>query len=207
MEKEENRKVIAKIPVQDTRLFHARYDNHENLNNLLKTEIDNERKKDPKGMPVTNPGCWRSGFKYKCEQELMKPISMILASWTDHFMPNVPMDAKINYWTNVNKPGTTNIFHSHYRADADLSGVYYVQGYKTGVIRFATHEQMYKMIPEHMPHASMIGHDPRDGDTLCFASYLLHDVSLNTSDRNRVTIAFNAKIVVQNVVPFPKEKK
>ena len=66
---------------------------------------------------------------------------------------------------------------------------------------------MYKMIPEHMPHASMIGHDPRDGDTLCFPSYLLHDVSLNTSDRNRVTIAFNAKIVVQNVVPFPKEKK
>ena len=204
MEKEENRKVISKIPVQDTRLFYTRYDNHENLNNLLKTEIENERKKDPKGMPVTNPGCWRSGFKYKCEQELMKPISMILASWTDHFMPNVPMDAKINYWTNVNKPGTTNIFHSHYRSDADISGVYYVKGYGTGVIRFATHEQIYKMIPAHMPHANMIGHNPTDGDILCFPSYVLHDVVPNPSKGQRISIAFNAKFAIKekdNVVP------
>ena len=38
------------------------------------------------------------------------------------------MDANITYWTNINEPGSCNLFHNHYRADADVSGVYYVQG-------------------------------------------------------------------------------
>ena len=119
--------IIAKIPIQDTRLFYKKWDNFENLNNLLKTEIEAERKKDPKGLPATNAGCWRSMMKYKCETELMKPIGMILSAYMDHYFPQRPMDAAINYWTNVNKVGSNNIFHSHYRSDADLSGVYYVQ--------------------------------------------------------------------------------
>ena len=69
--------IIAKIPIQDTRLFYKKWDNFENLNNLLKTEIEAEREKDPKGLPATNAGCWRSMMKYKCETELMKPIGMI----------------------------------------------------------------------------------------------------------------------------------
>jgi uncharacterized protein (TIGR02466 family) len=140
----------------------------------------------------------------------MKPIGMILAAWTDHYMPNEPMDAKITYWTNVNEPGGANIFHSHYRSDADISGVYYVQGYKTGIIRFATHEQMFKMIPDHMPFSSMIAHDPSDGYVLCFPSYLLHDVVPNPSNRQRISIAFNASLKLKektNVVEFPREDK
>ena len=56
--------VIAKIPVQDTRLFYKRWENHENLNNLLLNEIMTMREKDPKGMPETNEGCWRTLEKY-----------------------------------------------------------------------------------------------------------------------------------------------
>ena len=200
--------VIAKIPIQDTRLFYKNYDNYSNLNNLLMTEIEKEKKKDPKGMEVTNPGCWRSLFKYKCEKELMKPISIILAAWTDHYLPNKMADAKITYWTNVNEPGGSNIFHTHYRADADLAGVYYVKGYGTGVIRFATHEQMYKMIPPHMPHSNMIGHNPTDGDILCFPSYVLHDVVPNPSKGQRISVAFNVQLIVKekdNVVPMTKK--
>ena len=46
--------VIAKIPVQDTRLFYKRWENYENLNNLLLNEISSLREKDPKGMIATN---------------------------------------------------------------------------------------------------------------------------------------------------------
>jgi len=191
----ETKDVIARIPVQDTRLFYKRWENYENLNNLLLNEIMSLREKDPKGMIATNEGCWRSAEKYKCEQELFKPISMILASWTDHYFPNIPLDADITYWTNVNEPGSSNLFHTHYMANADLSGVYYVQGAGTGIIRFSTHEQLYRMIPPHMPHANMIGHDPYDGDILLFPSYLLHDVTPNPhKSRQRISIAFNATI-------------
>jgi len=202
--------VISKIPIQDVRLFYRRWDNTENLNNLLMTEIKEQKEKDPQGMDASNPGCWRSMFKYKCEKELMKPIGMILSAWTDHYMPKKIIDANITYWTNVNNTGGANIFHTHYRADADLSGVYYVQGTSTGLIRFATHEQIYKMIPEHMPHSNMIGHLPNDGDVLCFPSYLLHDVVCNPSPRQRITIAFNATFKVKerdNVVKMPEKEK
>ena len=205
MSKEKNGTVVAKVPLQDTRLYFKRYDNYENLNNLLITEIEEARDKDPEGMQATNAGCWRSNFKYKCEKELFMPITELLSVYTGDFFPKTKLDAQVVYWTNVNEPGSANIFHSHYRADADISGVYYVQGSKTGVIRFSTHEQMNKMIAPHMPHASMIGHDPSDGDTLLFPSYLLHDVMLNTSNRQRISIAFNAKIILKvedNVIPM-----
>ena len=82
MAQEKNGKVvIAKIPIQDTRLFYKNYDNYSNLNNLLMTEIEKEKKKDPKGIEASNPGCWRSLFKYQCEKELMKPIGVILSAW------------------------------------------------------------------------------------------------------------------------------
>jgi hypothetical protein len=65
----------------------------------------------------------------------------------DHYFPKEKMDAQLTYWTNVNEAWfCNNMFHSHYRANCDVSGVYYVQGGRTGIIRFATNEQMNKMI-------------------------------------------------------------
>ncbi len=200
--------VVSKVPIQDTRLFTKNYGNSQNLNKLLMNEITKLREKDSKGLPSGNQGCWRSLHKYKCEVELFKPMSMILASWTDHYFPNIPLAADITYWTNVNEPGSSNLFHTHYMANADLSGVYYVQGGGTGVIRFATHEQLYRMIPPHMPHANMIGHDPYDGDILLFPSYLLHDVTPNPHPtRQRISIAFNAKIKTKKRPPGEKPPK
>ena len=173
--------VVSKVPIQDTRLFTKNYGNSQNLNKLLMNEITQIREKDPKGLPSSNQGCWRSTYiNTSVKWNYSKPITMILASWTDHYFPNIPLDASITYWTNVNEPGSSNIFHTHYMTHADLSGVYYVQGAGTGIITiFGTHEQLYRMIPPHMPHANMIGHDPYDGDILLFPSYLLHDVTPN----------------------------
>ena len=57
---------LAKIPLQETRIFYERYANYKNLNNLLLTEIETARKEDKVGMPAGNAGCWRSMYKYKC---------------------------------------------------------------------------------------------------------------------------------------------
>ena len=210
-ENEEKTKLtVSKLPIQDTRVFYENYTNYENLNNLIMGEIEGIKKKDPIGLPGGNVGCWRSIEKYKCEAELYKAIGLMLSSWADHYFPNKPMDAQITYWTNINEPGSANLFHSHYRADADVSGVYYVQGKDTGVIRFATHEQMNKMIRPGQPYANMIGHAPREGDLLMFPSYLLHDVEVNRSNRQRISIAFNATFtakVKDNVINLPNNTK
>jgi len=201
---------LAKIPLQETRIFYERYANYENLNNLLLTEIETARKEDKVGMPAGNAGCWRSMYKYKCETELFKAFGLLLSGWMDHYFPKEKMDAQITYWTNVNEPGSVNMFHSHYRANCDVAGVYYVRGGRTGVIRFATHEQMNKMIRPGQPYANMIGHDPQDGDCLIWPSYLLHDVDVNRSDRQRISIAFNAVIErseKDNVIEMPDATK
>ena len=207
---EETKLTLAKIPIQDTRLFYENYSNYANLNSLIMGEIEELQKQDPQGMPGGNIGCWRSAAKYKCETELFKAFSLMLSGWCDHYFPTQPMNASIVYWTNINEPGSSNMFHSHYRADADVSGVYYVQGKDTGVIRFATHEQMNKMIRPGQPYANMIGHEPREGDLLMFPSYLLHDVEVNRSKKQRISIAFNATFTPQvkdNVIPMPNRIK
>ena len=71
---------VAKIPIQETRLFYENYSNYANLNNLIMGEIDEMRKNDPKGLPGGNAGCYRSMTRYKCETELYKPISLMLSA-------------------------------------------------------------------------------------------------------------------------------
>ena len=190
---------ISKISIQDICLFHKRWENYKNLNKLLLNEIISFREKDPKGIIGGNIGCWRSAEKYKCEGELFKPVRMILSAWTNHFMPNVAVDVVIAYWTNVNEPGSENMPHTHYRENADLSVVYYVQGSGTGTIRFSTHEQLYGMIASGVPHSKRIGHNPHDGDMILFPSYLQHDVVRNPHPtKQRISIAFNVKIGIKN---------
>ena len=185
------------ITLQDTKLFIKNYAEHAALNEKLKKEILDVKSKEPEGLPGDNSNCWRSIHKYECEQELLKPINLILEEYKKDYLKR-PASAKIIYWTNINEFGGGNLFHTHYRADCDLSGVYYVQGKDTGSIKFATHEQMYFMIPPHMPYAQMIAHEPNDGDILLFPSYLLHEVTINTSAKKRITIGFNIKLDLQD---------
>jgi uncharacterized protein (TIGR02466 family) len=186
------------LTLQETKIFIKNFADHQPLNKKLKKEILEARKSNLLAMPHSNENCWRSVYKYKCEEELLKPINLILAEYINHYFNRNDMNCKILYWTNVNGFGGGNLFHTHYKADCDLSGVYYVQGEGTGTIKFATHEQMYFMIPPYMPHAKMIAHDPKDGDILLFPSYLLHEVSVNTSAKNRITVGFNIKLDLQD---------
>ena len=47
----------------------------------------------------------------------------------------------------------------------------------------------------------MIEHEPKDGDIILFPSYLLHEVTVNTSGQKRITVGFNVKFDLQ---PTPK---
>ena len=182
------------ITLQDTKIFIKNFAEHSALNKNIKKEIYAARKNDLTGMPGSNDNCWRSTHKYKCEEELLKPVNLVLSEYLNHYFNKTDIPAQIIYWTNINNFGGGNLFHTHYLAGADLAGVYYVQAEGTGNIKFATHEQMYFMIPPHMPNAKMIAHEPKDGDILLFPSYLLHEVAVNTSAKKRITVGFNIKL-------------
>lgn len=157
-------------------------------------EINKHYIDDPKGLQGTNPHCWRGRRQYKCEKEILQPINDIVSGWISHYFPGDHFNADVTYWTNVNKPGSINMIHNHVMASCHLSGVYYVQGINTGAIRFYTHEQLYNLVPDGMPYSNKIGHAPSDGDVLLFPSYLQHDVDVNLSKDNRITLGFNVNL-------------
>ena len=207
MAKKKNREItVAKIPLQETRLFHYHYPEWENLKEKLIPEINAHYAEDPNGLRGSNRLCWRGIKEYKHQKDLLKPLSSVVSGWLMHYFPEDRFSANINYWTNVNQPGSVNMIHNHVMASCLLSGVYYVQGVNTGPIRFYTHEQLYNLIPDGMPYANKIGHAPSDGDVLLFPSYLQHDVEVNLSKKNRITIGFNVILKKQksNVLPFKK---
>jgi uncharacterized protein (TIGR02466 family) len=195
MAQEKNRKItVSKIPLQETRLFYWRYPQWEKLNKKLLPEILKHQEESPEPLQGTNTLCWRGRKEYKCQSDLFKPISDVIACWLENYFPNKLFDVNINYWTNINKPGSSNMIHNHVMASCHLSGIYYVQAQNTGAIRFYTHEQMYNLIPDGMPYQRKIGHAPSDGDVLLWPSYLHHDVEPNLSAQNRINIAFNATV-------------
>lgn len=189
---------IAKIPLQETRLFQYRYPQWKKLNEKLMPEIKRHQMADPKGLRGGNARCWRGIKEYKNQKDLLKPINVVVSGWLSHYFPGDYFSAHVNYWTNVNKPGSLNMIHNHVMASCHLSGVYYIQGENTGAIRFYTHEQLYNLIPDGMPYQHKIGHAPSDGDILLFPSYLQHDVDINLSPKDRITIGFNVTLTKKN---------
>lgn len=98
-------------------------------------------------------------------------------------------------WGNVSQPGA--IHHRHSHPNNFLSGVYYLQadeGANTitfhdpnpckGLIRPPMHE-----LSHETSETVKLAINP--GDLLFFPNWLVHSVEQNTSDRERISIAFN----------------
>jgi uncharacterized protein (TIGR02466 family) len=212
MEKKKQKEItVSKIPLQETRLFYWRYPQWKKLKDKLLPEIFEHQADNPNTLIGSNDLCWRGRKEYECQQDLFEPIGMIVTCWLENYFPNKLFDINIEYWTNINKPGSTNMIHNHVMASCHLSGVYYIQAENTGAIRFYTHEQLYNLIPDGMPYQGKIGHDPHDGDLLIWPSYLHHDVGVNLSTQERINIAFNATVKekknVVNLQEYKDERK
>ena len=155
----------------------------------------NLKKKDPVGTKLSNHGGWQStSFPVTTKEDVLQ--SLLINCLSKFPSVSESVNITISAWVNINKTGDYNVRHTH--PDCDLSGVYYIQGEGTGSIKFATHEQMYFMVSPNMPHSKMIAHEPKDGDILLFPSYLLHEVTVNTSSKNRITVGFNIKLDLQD---------
>ena len=217
MEKKKQKEItVSKIPLQETRLFYWRYPQWKKLKDKLLPEILDHQVENPDSLPGSNDLCWRGRKEYECQKDLLKPIGMLVACWLENYFPNKLFDVNVEYWTNVNSPGSTNMIHNHVMAswgtksyvfDCHLSGVYYVQSANTGAIRFYTHEQLYNLIPDGMPYSGKIGHSPSDGDILVWPSHLHHDMEVNLSSQERINVAFNVNVKEKENVVNLKEYK
>jgi hypothetical protein len=156
-----------------------------------------------------NEGCWmgqphfHKGFNRETEQLLIDKFRMAC----NEYYLSMPQPANISRgqftkvdksvwevwaWANVNEPGSENREHVH--AGYFMSGVAYFQVKGTGRLEFMPYNYVYKITHTEWPYYGVSYYEPDDGDIIMFPSFLLHRVERNQSDRQRITMAFNATL-------------
>jgi uncharacterized protein (TIGR02466 family) len=172
--------------------------------NLIKYIYDN-REKYPKGIVRSNNGGWHSDI-YLNKEESFKPYSDFILS---HIMEscNLFFNREINAnllscWANINGKGSSNDMHLH--PGADMSGCIWIKtkdnsgdlifknpfdyDFYSWQVNFNTDQKSQSYF------SSSYYFNPVEGGMLLFPSSLMHKVSENKSNEDRISIAFNLKI-------------
>ena len=151
-------------------------------------------------MSNTNEGCWRSSLDYLSMEWLYNSIKDMLSITLNAYMNSdpsyksriSPKGYRIEHWTNINDPGSSNRVHSH--AEFDFVALYYIQGEGTGELTFHNPANLLTNCSMNAPFTSRMSYEPKDGDLLIWPAWMPHEVEVNKSDKKRVSIAFNIKI-------------
>jgi uncharacterized protein (TIGR02466 family) len=104
-----------------------------------------------------------------------------------------------NSWINITEKGIFHDYHVH--PQYTISGVYYFRvNADQGGIQFRNPNIMLEncYFPEGPRSPQSIEIIPQDGDIILFPAWLAHSTVKNTSDEDRVSIAFNLDLVTQN---------
>ena len=109
-----------------------------------------------------------------------------------------------NMWYNINPPGTSNDRHTH--PGCDLAGIFYVKvpDGDVGELEFenpSNYPQFNllmsmddKLKEEHrMSHS--LWFKPKEGALVIFPSHILHRVMTNNTNEDRISIAWNMRII------------
>ena len=182
----------------------------------LDTDIDNApiaqlcnnlRAEDLEGRQIRNNGGWQSkDFKLQEHEEFTNFVDtvtdMSLSCLKDYgFVDGAYKLEMLNGWFNVNQKGNSNQIHTH--SGSFISGTYYVQAeqdqselifYKNFtedfIISSAGQIENYTGIS-----GATCRYPPRTGRLILFPSYVPHGVMPSTSDNERISLAFNMRMV------------
>jgi uncharacterized protein (TIGR02466 family) len=99
----------------------------------------------------------------------------------------------VNFWCNINKNKDFNLPHFH--ANVIFSGVYYAQVPEgSGALVFQRPDkQQYFFVPKQYSEYTFEKRTvtPKDGSAVFFPAYLDHYVEPNTTNEERISVAFN----------------
>lgn len=146
----------------------------------------------------TNDKCWRSYERLDnidwLVDELKDMASEVIGFYLQNDEGYAPMmegyeGFNYDYWINVNDPGSINENHNHRRFA--LAACYQVQALGTGSTEFWNESNLLNECSAQAPFTTRKQYEPADGDLMMWPAWVPHNVNLNTSDRQRINIAFN----------------
>lgn len=165
------------------------------------------REKDPVGRKLSNEGGWQSmDFRPGVHPEMKELEEKIMIQAhqcvRDHgYREDVCHVVIENFWFNINAKHSSNMVHIH--DNSFLSGCFYVTATPDqGSITFYKNYALDYIVASQAPierytsiSASAITYEPRTGKLLMFPGYLPHGVGHNPTDADRISVAFNVKLI------------
>jgi len=165
-------------------------------------ELYEVRELYPDPMNNSNPGCWRKAnpcrdINWIMEDHLLPLINKAVTFYQnedDYFGSRIQKDnINVEYWANINEPHSRNAIHDH--KVAHFSACYYLQATDTGNINFVNPANMLAECNTGSPFVRDFRFKPRDGDLYLWPSWVPHEVETNFSQKDRVNLAFDFKVV------------
>lgn len=177
--------------------------NPQEMNKELEKNILKWQQEDPKGLEKTNYVGWHSQVDMQNKPEYQQLISHLFHMAQEIFNKEQlePTVALGNMWANINPPGAYNKRHNH--ANALFSGVYYV---KVPDNNQATSGQLELYEPRPGPliihprqnqkdlpnlYWKKVSYNPVEGRMIFFPSWLEHEVHVNNTKEQRISVSFN----------------
>ena len=163
------------------------------------------KKKDPKGVSLSNRGGWQSeGFEIINEDDVLQ---LFLINCLSNFPPIKESVQLRGYaWININKPGDYNIKHVH--PTNNLSGVLWIKApQNSGDIVFDSPNNFESFLEnksynDDFKKSNFIDDSyhcyPTEGRIIVFPSHLEHHVQENKSNEDRISVSFNIRLSNEN---------
>lgn len=176
----------------------------DNINNDVFQNICVEYSQANEGRFISNKGGWQSTDLVGNKQ--FAPLAEIITEVVSLLKEPYKIKESANFyisemWLNINKPTNYNILHHH--GDSFLSGVYYVSVPPDAGKLWFRHPSVAKTVinwneyfdglNEHNSNSWYV--EPKAGDLIIFPSWLEHEVDQNNSNEERISIAFNLKLM------------
>ena len=163
-------------------------------------EILSIKDKNSEGILKSNIDCWRYNNPCKNIDWLMKEILDLLDQMIEFYESKDKIFksttkskiVKVDYWANVNEPGSRNSIHAH--KPSEFSAVYYLQSKNTGTIRFINPSNIMSDCNPGSPFTADIAIEPLDGDLIIWPSWVPHEVETNFSNIQRINLAFDIRV-------------
>lgn len=185
---------IKLIPLYHSDLFVLENIGTKEQIDALIDQIRNEKRSGVATQPRSNEGCWRSSSMWTGIEWLYKSIEGLLETAVDHYT-KIDNDFRpgkgvtVEQWTNVNNPGSRNVFHAH--KSAAFSVCYYMQATDTGALRFVNPSNILNDCNHISPFTRGFPYYPKDRDLVLWPAWLPHEVEPNLSNKQRINMAFD----------------
>ena len=149
------------------------------------------------GRILSNKGGWQSSDLFFNTDETTNKLCAFLQHYLNILSEKIKIKFKIdNLWININGSETSNQIHVH--PNSYISGVFYVKAKENqGDICFKNPLEYFNefMYMKNNFLDSNVHYKPKTGMLLLFPSSLPHFVLPNRTNIDRISIAFNTKVV------------